>query len=84
MNYGQLDLFGTADEKQTIAERIMQYGIKGLGDRELIEGLISPYLSVRMDSSKLADTILAAMDKNRVFTKLCGIYTCKDLSRKRI
>ena len=64
MNYGQLDLFGTADEKQTIAERIMQYGIKGLGDRELIEGLISPYLSVRMDSRKLADTILTAMDKN--------------------
>ena len=41
MNYGQLDLFGTLNEKQTIAERIMQYGIKGLGDRELIEYSIS-------------------------------------------
>lgn len=64
MNYGQLDLFGTMDEKQTIAERIMQYGIKGLGDRELIEGLISPYISKKVDSRKLADTILEAMDRN--------------------
>ena len=64
MDYRQLDLFSTASEKQTIAERIMQYGVRGLGDRELIEGLISPYLSVRMDSRKLADTILTAMDKN--------------------
>ena len=29
MNYGQLDLFGTIEEKQTIEERIMQHGIKG-------------------------------------------------------
>ena len=61
---GQLDLFGTLNEKQTIAERIMQYGIKGLGDRELIEGLISPYISKKVDSRKLSDTILEAMDKN--------------------
>ena len=64
MNYGQLDLFGAIDEKQTIAERIMQYGIKGLGDRELIEGIISPYISKKVDSRKLADTILEAMDRN--------------------
>ena len=64
MNYGQLDLFETVNEKQTIAERIMQYGIKGLGDRELIEGLISPYISKKVDSRKLADTILEAMDRN--------------------
>ena len=64
MTYGQLDLFGTANERQTIAERIMQYGAKGLGDRELIEDLISPYLSTRMDSRKLTDTILSAMDGN--------------------
>lgn len=64
MNYGQLDLFGAIEEKQTIAERIMQYGIKGLGDRELIEGLISPYISKKVDSRKLADTILEAMDRN--------------------
>ena len=64
MNYGQLDLFGAIGEKQTIAERIMQYGIKGLGDRELIEALISPYISARIDSRKLADTILEAMDRN--------------------
>ena len=64
MDYRQLDLFSTASEKQTIAERIMQYGVRGLGDRELIEGLISPYLSARMDSRKLADTILSAMDGN--------------------
>ena len=64
MNYGQLDLFGTIEGKETIAERIMQYGVKGLGDRELIEGLISPYLSARMDSRKLAETILDAMDIN--------------------
>ena len=44
MNYEQLDLFGTADEKQIIAERIMQYGVKGLCDRELIESLINPYI----------------------------------------
>ena len=64
MNYGQLDLFGAVNEKQTIAEKIMQYGIKGLGDRELIEGLISPYIAKKVDSRKLADTILEAMDRN--------------------
>ena len=64
MNYGQLDLFGVIEEKKTIAERIMQYGIRGLGDKELIEALISPYISARIDSRKLADTILEAMDKN--------------------
>ena len=64
MNYGQLDLFGTVNEKQTIAERIMQYGIKGLGERELIEGLISPYISKKVDTRKLAETILEAMDRN--------------------
>lgn len=66
MNYGQLDLFGAIEEKRTIAEKIMQYGVKGLGDRELIEGLINPYLSARMDSRKLADTILEAMEGNSV------------------
>ena len=64
MNYVQIDLFGTVNEKQTIAERIMQYGIKGLGDRELIEGFICPYISKKVDSRKLADTILEAMDRN--------------------
>ena len=52
MNYGQLDLFGTVEGKQTIAERIMQYGIKGLGDRKLIEGLIIPYISKKVDSKQ--------------------------------
>lgn len=64
MTYGQLDLFDTANERQTIAERIMQYGVKGPGDRELVVGLISPYLSARMDSRKLTATILSAMDGN--------------------
>ena len=64
MNYGQLDLFGAIEERQTIAERIMQYGIKSLCDRELIEGLISPYISKKVDSRELADTILEAMDRN--------------------
>ena len=64
MNYGQFDLFGAIEEKKTIAERIMQYGIRGLGDKELIEALISPYISARIDSRKLADTILEAMDRN--------------------
>ena len=68
MNYEQLNLFGTAEEKQTLAEKIMQYGVKGLCDRELIEGLINPYLSARMDSKKLADTILNAMDSNTALT----------------
>ena len=64
MTCEQLDLFDSANERQTIAERIMQYGVRGLGDSELIECLISPYLSARMDSRKLADTILSAMDGN--------------------
>ena len=64
MEYREIDLFDTADEKQTIAEKIMQYGVRGLGDRELIEGLINPYLSARMDSRKLATIILEAMDRN--------------------
>ena len=64
MNYGQLDLFGAIEEKKTIAERIMQYGIKSLGDKELIEALISPYISARIDLRKLADTILEAIDRN--------------------
>ena len=59
-----LDLFGTIEEKQTIEERIMQHGIKGLGERELIEGLISPYISKKVDTRKLAETILEAMDRN--------------------
>lgn len=39
----------------------MQYGVRGLGDRELIEGLSSPFLSAMRDSRKLADTIFSAI-----------------------
>lgn len=81
MNNGQLDLFGTAYEKQTIAEKITQYGVKGLRDRELIEGLISPYLSARTDSMKLADTILKAMDGNTTPT-IAELKTIHGVSEK--
>lgn len=65
MTYTQLELFATETPKQTIAERIVQYGVRGLGDRELLEGLIRPYLSSRSDSKKLSATILEAMDGSR-------------------
>ena len=64
MTYGQLDLFDTDNERQTIAERIMQNNVRGLRDRKLIEGLINPYISKKVDSRKLADTIPRAMDGN--------------------
>ena len=66
MTYTQLELFATETPKQTIAERIVQYGVRGHGDRELIEGLIRPYRSSRSDSKKLASTILEAMDGSRM------------------
>ncbi len=43
MNY-ELNLFGVIEQRQTIAEKISQYGVKVISDCELIEGLIKPYL----------------------------------------
>lgn len=65
MTYTQADLFTAECEKLTIAEKIAQYGVRGLNDRELVEALIKPYLSIRSDSKKLSATILDAMDGSR-------------------
>ena len=34
MTYTQLELFATETPNEAIAERIVQYGVRGLGDRE--------------------------------------------------
>ena len=53
MTYTQLDLFEPVEKPQTIADRIAQYGVKGLADNELITELIRPYLSSRADARNL-------------------------------
>ena len=81
MTYTQLELFTTETPKQTIAERIIQYGVRGLGDRELLEGLIRPYLSSRSDSKKLASTILETMDGSRTL-QLDDLTSIKGVSQE--
>lgn len=61
MTYTQLDLFEPVEKPQTIADRIAQYGVKGLADNELITELIRPYLSSRADARKTAQEILASI-----------------------
>lgn len=64
MNYTQLDLFGNIETQQTIAEKIAQYGVKGLGDNELMVELVRPYISPRTDVRKTAHAILEAINSN--------------------
>lgn len=64
MNYTQLDLFGNIETQQTIAEKIAQYGVKGLGDNELMVELVRPYISPRTDVRKTEHAILEAINSN--------------------
>lgn len=64
----QLDLFDVLEmnEKKelTLSEKMAEYGATGFGDAELIEGLVKPYVSSKVNSKKIATSILEAMDKN--------------------
>lgn len=64
MNYTQLDLFENFEKQQTISEKIIQYGIQGLADNELMVELIRPYLPPRIDAKETASEILAILDTN--------------------
>lgn len=68
MKYRENDLFDTAEKRQTIAERIMQYGVKGLCDCEPIEELIRPYISSKINMTSLVKTIADAMNSNLLLT----------------
>lgn len=57
MNY-EVDLFGAIEPRQTIAEKISQYGVKAISDCELIIGLIKPYLTTRADARKTSLEVL--------------------------
>ena len=75
MAYTQMELFETFEKTQTIAEKIAQYGVKGLGDCELMVELIRPYLSSRADAKRTANEILDALNCNVTpsLTDLTGI-----------
>ena len=81
MTYTQLDLFEPVEKPQTIAERIAQYGVKGLADNELITELIRPYLSSRADARKTAQEILDAMNSN-IELSLEGLTCIKGVSKE--
>lgn len=68
MNYKQLSLFEFVNEKQAVTESIMTYGVKGLEDRMLIEVLIKPYLSSRINLHKLTDAILNVVNGSTDFS----------------
>lgn len=68
MNYGQLDLFEGFEIHRTIAEKIAQYGIKGLNNTELVSELIRPYISSKCDIAKMTTTLLEAMNSNKMPT----------------
>ena len=65
MNY-ELDLFGAIEPRQTIAEKLSQYGVKAISDCELIEGLIKPYLTTRADARKTALEVLETINPTDV------------------
>ena len=64
----QLNLFDILqmNEKKelTLSEKMAEYGATGFGDVELIEGLVKPYVSSKVNSKKIASSILEAMDSN--------------------
>ena len=64
MPYTQMELFNTVEKTQTIAEKITRYGVKGLGDNELMVELVRPYISPRTDVRKTAHAILEAINSN--------------------
>lgn len=68
MNYGQLDLFEEFKAHQTIAERIAQYGIKGLNNMELVSELIRPYVSAKCDMVKMTTTLIEVINGNNMPT----------------
>lgn len=79
MNYGQLDLFEGFETHRTIAEKIAQYGIKGLNNTELVSELIRPYISSKCDIAKMTTTLLEAMNSNNVPT-LASLTSIKGVS----
>ena len=79
MNY-ELDLFGTIEPRQTIAEKIHQYGVKAISDCELIEGLIKPYLTARADIRKTALEVLETL--NSADATLESLSSIKGVSRE--
>ena len=81
MAYTQMELFETFEKTQTIAEKIAQYGVKGLGDCELMVELIRPYLSSRADAKRTANEILDALNCN-VTPSLTDLTSIKGVSKE--
>ena len=75
-----LDLFGAIEPRQTIAEKISQYGVKAIPDSELIEGFIKPYLTARADARKTALEVLETLNTTDV--TLDSLSSIKGVSRE--